>query len=161
MSLVNIKAVHRMLERRINEEIAEIIDSVVAEDRPALEAHVRAHYDHVSRRRGHEKRRCEVVLEMCASEFGVTADQLLSPMRTADVAMARQVSMALCRRLIEDIDLRAIATAHGREAHGTVMHAIRVVQDNLDTDSKFADRFDGLRKNVELALQFENRGSVN
>lgn len=150
--LYNLKAVYSLLNKRIDHAIGEIIDELIKDDKITLEAHIRAHYNQVSRRQGGIMRSCEVVLTMCSAEFGVPVDKILSEARPADVALARQVSMALCYQLIEGIDLTSVAKAHGRVAHGTVTHALTTVQNRVDTDRSFSAVFYRLRDNVEAAL---------
>jgi hypothetical protein len=66
------------------------------------------------------------VVEASAAYFGLPAADVLGSGRAADVALARQVAMFLCRRLL-GLSLPAVGRVFDRD-HSTVLHAARKVE---------------------------------
>ena len=76
------------------------------------------------------------ILRSVCHHFGVPSDVLLSSTRTVRVAAARQTAMTLIRRNT-DFSLMEIGNIFGRD-HGTVIHAMRVVDRKAEIDADFA-----------------------
>ncbi|MDR2896124.1 MAG: chromosomal replication initiator protein DnaA [Propionibacteriaceae bacterium] len=73
-----------------------------------------------------------MIMAETASYFTLTVDDLIGANRTANVALARQVAMYLCRDLTE-LSLPKIGALFNRD-HTTVMHACRKIQDMMTKD---------------------------
>jgi len=73
-----------------------------------------------------------MIMTHTAHYFGLTVDDLIGANRTANVALARQVSMYLCRDLTE-LSLPKIGALFGRD-HTTVLHAHRKISDMMVQD---------------------------
>ena len=69
--------------------------------------------------------------------FGISRDTLLSPTRKRQIVQARQISMYLCRKLIDNISLATIGNETGGKDHATVLHACNTVSDLCATDRVF------------------------
>ena len=76
--------------------------------------------------------------------FGISRDLLLSPTRKRQVVQARQISMFLCRKLIENISLATIGNETGGKDHATVLHACNTVSDLCATDRVFRKDVTGI-----------------
>lgn len=63
-------------------------------------------------------------------QFGVSAEELVSPTRTARLAWPRQVAMYLARELTQE-SLPAIGRAFGGRDHTTVLHAWRRTEERM------------------------------
>ena len=74
----------------------------------------------------------QMIMSNTASYFNLTVDDLTGSNRTANIALARQVAMYLCRDLTE-LSLPKIGALFGRD-HTTVMHAYRKVSDMMIKD---------------------------
>ncbi len=74
------------------------------------------------------------VVDMVAKTFNLTVDRLLSPDRSRDVALPRQIAMFLMRET--NISLPQIGLALGGRDHTTVMYACEKVADLLERDDK-------------------------
>lgn len=75
------------------------------------------------------------VMEVVASHFGFTVDQLKSKRRTQDLARARQTAMHLARELT-GASLNQIGRAHGGRDHSTVAHACTVIEKLRQSDPR-------------------------
>ncbi len=76
----------------------------------------------------------EAVVDVVARAFNLSVDRLLSPDRSRDVALPRQIAMYLMRET--NISLPQIGQALGGRDHTTVMYACEKVADLLERDDK-------------------------
>ena len=67
------------------------------------------------------------IMAVTAEYFNVTLDELCGPVKTKQIAMARQIAMYLCRELT-DLSLPKIGQQFGNRDHTTVMHADRKIR---------------------------------
>jgi chromosomal replication initiator protein len=74
------------------------------------------------------------VVDMVAKTFNLSVDRLLSPDRSRDVALPRQIAMYLMRET--NVSLPQIGLALGGRDHTTVMYACEKVADLLERDDK-------------------------
>jgi chromosomal replication initiator protein len=77
-------------------------------------------------------------------QFGISADELVSPARTARIAWPRQVAMYLARELTQE-SLPAIGRAFGGRDHTTVLHAWRRTEQRISTNSSSRTAVEELR----------------
>jgi len=75
------------------------------------------------------------VVEIVASAFGVTFEQMIGRDRSRDVALPRQVAMYLLREAI-NVSLPQIGEALGGRDHTTVMYACEKVADLIESDDR-------------------------
>jgi len=75
--------------------------------------------------------------EVCR-HYKVTRAELASPRRTARIALARHVTMYLCRRHT-DASLDAIGAEFGGRDHSTVVHALSAVEKKLRSDAELRE----------------------
>ncbi len=73
-----------------------------------------------------------MIMSHTAHYFSLTVDDLTGANRTANIALARQVAMYLCRDLTE-LSLPKIGALFGRD-HTTVMHAYKKISDMMVKD---------------------------
>lgn len=109
--------------------------------------------------------RFRMIKENVCAVHGVKLEQIDSPSRgTARVAFARQHAMALARLFLVapcpvkilisyvSVPLQTIAREFGRDDHGTVMHACKVVSERKEIDADFRFRHDlvceAIRRNL-------------
>jgi len=76
----------------------------------------------------------EAVVDVVAKAFDLSVDRLLSPERTHDVALPRQIAMFLLRE--SNVSLPQIGQALGGRDHTTVMYACEKVADLLERDDR-------------------------
>ncbi len=73
-----------------------------------------------------------------ASEFGIRVDDINGRRRTAAIAHPRQIAMFLARQHTTS-SLQDIGAAFGGRDHGTVLHAMRTIEEKLRCDSSLRD----------------------
>jgi chromosomal replication initiator protein len=79
--------------------------------------------------------------------YNIPSEDILGNKRTAEIALARQVSMYIARD-VTDMSLPYIGDEFGGKDHTTVLHAIRKVEDNMQKDGFFKSVVLDLIKNV-------------
>ncbi len=70
------------------------------------------------------------IMAVTAEYFAVTLDELCGPVKTKQIASARQIAMYLCRELT-DLTLPKIGQTFGGRDHTTVMHAAKKIRTEL------------------------------
>jgi chromosomal replication initiator protein len=73
------------------------------------------------------------IQQLVAEHFGITVEELLSPNRTAELALARQIAMYLSRKNLR-MTVDQIAKAFRKKDHTTVLYAVRRVEEMKKTD---------------------------
>jgi chromosomal replication initiator protein len=84
------------------------------------------------------------IRDAVAREWGVSVDGLVSKTRTKTLTVPRQVAMYLIRELL-DLPLVEIGNLFGGRDHSTVIHSVRKVEDDLETDEQFRTRVGRVR----------------
>ena len=75
----------------------------------------------------------ELIQKAVSDYFQVRMSDLVGPRRPADIAYARQVAMYLCRILTQK-PLKEIGEAFGGRDHGTVIHACKTIENQMDVN---------------------------
>jgi chromosomal replication initiator protein len=86
----------------------------------------------------------EEIQRAVAEAWGVRPEALASKRRTKDLTVPRQVAMYLIRELL-DVALVQIGEVFGGRDHSTVIHSIRKVEGQMESDYEFRDRVEALR----------------
>jgi chromosomal replication initiator protein len=73
------------------------------------------------------------IQQVVAAYFEITAEQLVSPNRSARIAWARQVAIHLARELTAT-SLQQLGNAFGGRNHATVLYACKKVDERLEND---------------------------
>ena len=84
------------------------------------------------------------VQAVVAETFSMSVDDLTSSKRTADIALARQIAMFLCREMTE-LSLQNIGQAFRKKDHTTVIHAQKKIEQLLKTNSEIKKVVDNIR----------------
>lgn len=66
--------------------------------------------------------------------FHISKEELVSSSRKRQLVQARQISMYLCRNLIEGCSLSTIGARTGGKDHSTVLHSCNSISDLMSTD---------------------------
>jgi chromosomal replication initiation ATPase DnaA len=77
------------------------------------------------------------IIDCAASAAEISKEEMLMPDKTKgarkrEYVVARQISMSLCKELTKQ-SLATIGARHGGRDHATVLHAIKTVNDMIDT----------------------------
>jgi len=86
------------------------------------------------------------VVEVVAKAFNLSRDRLLSPERSRDVSLPRQIAMYLMRET--NISLPQIGQALGGRDHTTVMYACEKVADLLERDDRLRRQVVQIRQQI-------------
>ena len=89
----------------------------------------------------------EIMRHTCAA-MHVSADDIYSRSRKANIALARQVVMYFAQKLT-NLSISRIGNMVGNRNHATVIHSISTVKDKVSVDKKFAESL----SNIEEALR--------
>lgn len=81
--------------------------------------------------------------------FNVSLEDLKSKTRKKDIVIARQVAMYFSKDYT-DHSLKSIGYHFGGRDHSTVIHALQSVSDLVDTDNKFKDSVEELKKKIKM-----------
>ena len=81
--------------------------------------------------------------------FNIPEDLVRSKTRKREVVQARQVAMYFSKQLTQH-SLKTIGLHFGGRDHSTVIHANQSVEDQIDTNPKFADTIEEIRQRLEL-----------
>ena len=91
------------------------------------------------------------IMAVTAEYFAVSLDELCGPVKTKQIASARQIAMYLCRELT-DLTLPKIGQTFGGRDHTTVMHAAKKIRLEL------AERRQTYDHVQELTARVRDRG---
>ena len=90
----------------------------------------------------------ERIREAVAREWGVDPAGLVSKRRTKDLTVPRQVAMYLIREIL-DLSLVEVGKVFGGRDHSTVIHSIRKVEDEIESDTAFRHHVERVRGVLE------------
>ena len=90
----------------------------------------------------------DAVLHAVSQHYEVPETKLIEPGRgTKEISKARQVAMFLMREL-SPISLQSIGSRFGGKDHSTVVHAIKSVKKEMETDPSFARLIESLKNTI-------------
>ena len=90
----------------------------------------------------------DAVLHAVSQHYEVPETKLTEPGRgTKEISKARQVAMFLMREC-SSISLQSIGSRFGGKDHSTVVHAIKSVKKEMETDSSFARLIESLKNSI-------------
>lgn len=81
--------------------------------------------------------------------FGIEEDLVRAKTRKREVVQARQVAMFFCKRMTQH-SLKTIGLHFGGRDHSTVIHANMSVENQIETDPKFAEIIDEIANKIDL-----------
>jgi chromosomal replication initiator protein len=89
----------------------------------------------------------EKVIDEVAKTYNVTAQDIRSSRRSADVSTARQVAIYVAREITQ-LPLAAIGKEFGGRDHSTMVYALSQVVKNMNKDSRFMSIVEDMIKNI-------------
>lgn len=130
-ALNKIMAYSRLTDKKITLEMAQVAlkDQLVAKEKPVITM--------------------EYIRQTVAEHFNVSIEDINGRKRTQIIVTPRQISMYLCRKIL-DTPLPAVGRFFGGRDHTTVIHSCNKITDELELDEK-------MRLTVE-DLEFRIRG---
>ena len=88
------------------------------------------------------------IIEVVGDYYHLTEEQIKSKVRTSQIALARQISMYLCRSILSTPYIQ-IGLKFGGRDHSTVMTAVEKVEKMLKTDHQLATAIDTIQKTLK------------
>ena len=99
-------------------------------------------------RRPHASLSIDRIQKLVCEYFGIGQHRLNEKTKKREVVQVRQLAMYLCREL--DYTHKAIGLQFGGRDHSTVVHAIKSVNNLLETDTNYRNRVTEIRRKVHL-----------
>jgi len=90
----------------------------------------------------------ERIIETVADYYNLTVTQLKGNTRTAQLAMARHISMYLIRSIL-DVPFKKIGDTFGGKHYSTVMDAVEKVEKNLKTNPQLVQAINDIKKRLK------------
>ena len=75
------------------------------------------------------------IIDVVASYYELSIDQICSANRSSNVAYPRQIAMYLCKQLTP-ASLKEIAAKLGKKDHSTILHGIKKIEEDLEAEKK-------------------------
>ena len=91
----------------------------------------------------------EQIQRLVCGYFGIEEDLVRAKTRKREVVQARQVAMYFCKRLTQH-SLKTIGLHFGGRDHSTVIHANMSVENQMETDPKFAEIIEEISNKIDL-----------
>ena len=92
----------------------------------------------------------ELIQQIVAEHYGIRAEDIQGSKKPKNIAFPRQVSMYLCRKLL-DISLPRIGESFGGRDHTTVIYAISKIEKQLETDESLQKTVQELERKIKEA----------
>ncbi len=88
-----------------------------------------------------------LIIEVVADHFGVDPDDITSKKRNSEFVLPRQISMYLCRNII-GMSLTDIARLLGKKDHTTVIHGIKKITTEIETDEDLNNKINIIKNKI-------------
>ena len=129
-ALIRLQAHAALTGREIDQELArEVLRDLIKEARPVLTI--------------------EAIQSVVCDYLGISEDLVRARTRKREVVQARQVAMFFSKEITSH-SLKTIGLHFGGRDHSTVIHAVRSVENQVDTDPSFREMVTAVRKKMEL-----------
>lgn len=92
----------------------------------------------------------ELIQQIVAEHYNIRVEDIQGSKKPKNIAFPRQVSMYLCRKLL-DISLPKIGESFGGRDHTTVIYAISKIEKQLETDTALQKTIVQLEKEIKEA----------
>ncbi len=99
----------------------------------------------------HKEITVDFIQNLVAEHFKIPVETLKSKTRKRQIVIARQLSMFLAKKMTQ-ASLKKIGETFGGRDHSTVIHALRAVENMLDTDPAFKQTLEELSKKITLSM---------
>jgi chromosomal replication initiator protein len=90
----------------------------------------------------------ERIIDAVADYYNLTVSQLKGNTRTAQLAMARHISMYLIRSIL-DVPFKKIGDTFGGKHYSTVMDAVEKIEKSLKTNPQLAQAINDIKKRLK------------
>lgn len=91
----------------------------------------------------------DYIQKTVAEHFRVSVDEIKSKTRKKEIVIARQVAMYFAK-IYTNHSLKVIGYHFGGRDHSTVIHAMHSVEDMIETDSRFKNSVEDIKKKLKM-----------
>ncbi|MBO4941567.1 MAG: chromosomal replication initiator protein DnaA [Clostridia bacterium] len=91
----------------------------------------------------------KVIIDEVEKYYGLSKGSLVSKKRSADVALPRQIAMYIAREILDDPSFPKIGEAFGGRDHTTVLHNVRKIAKDIETDSEISKSVKEIISNIK------------
>ena len=91
----------------------------------------------------------KVVIDEVEKYYRLSKGSIVSKKRSADIALPRQVAMYICREILDDPSFPKIGEAFGGRDHTTVLHNVRKIGTDIETDAELAKTVKEIISNIK------------
>lgn len=91
----------------------------------------------------------KVIIDEVEKYYGLSKGSLVSKKRSADVALPRQIAMYIAREILDDPSFPKIGEAFGGRDHTTVLHNVRKIAKEIETDSEISKSVKEIISNIK------------
>jgi len=88
-----------------------------------------------------------LIVNIVADHFHVTPQDIMSKKRNAEFVMPRQITMYLCRELI-DLSYSSIGKFLGKKDHTTIMHGINKTKEEMKNNEELRNKIEIIKKKI-------------
>ena len=89
----------------------------------------------------------EDIIDHVCKAFEITTDEIASNSRLRNICFARQVAMHIIRQRVRNYTLNNIG-AHFNRDHATVMHSLKAISNQVETDYRVRTRVNQLMQTI-------------
>ena len=89
----------------------------------------------------------QLIIEVVTEHFNISMDQMISRSRSSDIARPRQIAMYLCKTMT-DSSLDVIGSFLGGRDHSTIIHGIKKIGDEYDSNETTRTLIDTVKKKI-------------
>lgn len=102
----------------------------------------------------------DLIITIVASALSISKEDILGKSRKREIVEARQLTQYFIRTTCPKLSLEAIGELTGGKDHATVLHSCKSVTNLMDTDRKFAEKFDKIHTELRKADRFSDLENV-
>ena len=89
----------------------------------------------------------QLIIEVVSEHFQINVDQMISKNRSNEIAKPRQIAMYLCKNMT-DSPLDTIGSLLGGRDHSTIIHGIKKVTEEYDTNETTRTLIETIKKKI-------------
>ena len=89
------------------------------------------------------------IAEIVCKQFNIKTELIHTLSRKREIVQARQVTMYLSKQYTE-MSLAQIGTIIGKKNHATVLHACKIVRDQIEVDKSFRNQISEIEKRLKI-----------
>ena len=91
----------------------------------------------------------EDIQRIVCNHYSIPEDQIRAKNRKKEIALARQISMYLAKKMTNH-SFKTIGLHFGGRDHSTVIHAIKTIEDLKKSDKKVGEDLKSLEQKIDL-----------